>query len=241
MAASWPPEAGCEAVDGMQHPSAPLDVEAARAADAIGVHARELGVELCSSQCERLERFLQLLQRWNRTHNLTAITRTDKIVSRHLLDSLSLAGELPAAPVLRILDAGSGAGLPGLPLAIALPAHRFTLVDAVGKKCAFITQACLQLAVTNVEVSHARLEQLHGLQFDVIVSRALGSLADFASLTSHLLAPQGRWIAMKGQRPDRELQQLPPGITATRIVTLRVPLLDEARHLVVLQSAPRTS
>lgn len=184
---------------------------------------------------------MQLLQRWNRTHNLTAITRTDEIVSHHLLDSLSLVGELPSAPALSILDAGSGAGLPGLPLAIALPGHRFTLVDAVGKKCAFITQACLRLAVSNVEVLHARLEQLQGVQFDVIVSRALGSLADLVSLTRHLLAPQGRWIAMKGRRPDQELQQLPPDIAASRIVTLRVPLLHEARHLVVLQSAPRTS
>lgn len=234
MAANWPPEAGCETANRVQHPPAPLDVDPARAADAIGAHARELGVELSTSQCERLERFTQLLQRWNRTHNLTTIARTDEIVSHHLLDSLSLVGELPDAPALRILDAGSGAGLPGLPLAIALPAHRFTLVDAAGKKCAFMTQARLQLAISNVEVLHARLEQLHGMQFDLIVSRALGSLADFVSFTRHLLAPQGRWIAMKGKRPDQELQQLPPGITASRIVTLRVPLLDEARHLVVL-------
>jgi 16S rRNA (guanine527-N7)-methyltransferase len=227
--------------NGVPRPSPSLDTDAPGTAEAIGLHARELGIELSASQCERLDRFTRLLQRWNRTHNLTAITRTEDIVSHHLLDSLSLASELPAPPALRVLDAGSGAGLPGIPLAIALPAHHFTLVDAVGKKCAFITQARLELATPNVEVIHSRLEQLHGLQFDAIVSRALGSLASFVSSTRHLLAPHGRWIGMKGQRPEEELQQLPPGVTASRIVTLRVPLLDEARHLVVLQPAPQTS
>jgi 16S rRNA (guanine527-N7)-methyltransferase len=221
----------------VQDPS--LESGAAWAADRIGVHARELGVELSATQCEVLERFVRLLLRWNRIHNLTAITRGDDILSHHLLDSLSLASELPAYPQLRILDVGAGAGLPGIPLAVARPGHHFTLIDAVAKKCAFMTQARLELGLSNVEVLHRRVEQLHGMQFDRIISRALGPLASLVSLTRHLLSPQGHWIAMKGLLPEEELQQLPPDVTVTRTVTLRVPLLEEARNLIVLQ--PRGS
>jgi 16S rRNA (guanine527-N7)-methyltransferase len=198
-----------------------------------------MGVPLSTAQCAKLERFVGLLARWNRIHNLTAITRSEEVLSHHLLDSLSLVDELPAAAPLRILDAGAGAGLPGIPLAVALPGHQFTLVDAAAKKCAFITQAQLELGLSNVRVVHARLEDLRGpqldAQFDVIVSRALGSLATFISLSEHLLAADGRWIAMKGQRPEEELRHLPPGVIASRVVPVRIPLLDEARHLVVLQ------
>jgi 16S rRNA (guanine527-N7)-methyltransferase len=198
-----------------------------------------MGVSLSAAQCARLERFVSLLMRWNRIHNLTAITREDEVLSHHLLDSLSLATELPASPPLAILDAGAGAGLPSIPLAIALPDHRFTLIDAVAKKCAFTTQVRLELGLTNVEVVHGRLERLRGPLFDVIISRALASLASFVSLTRHLLAPGGRWIAMKGQLPEDELLHLPPDVTLSRTVPVRVPLLEEARHLIVLQSAPR--
>ncbi len=198
-----------------------------------------MGVSLSAAQCAKLERFVSLLIRWNRIHNLTAITREDEVLSHHLLDSLSLAAELPASPPLAILDAGAGAGLPSIPLAIALPDHRFTLIDAVAKKCAFTTQVRLELGLTNVEVLHGRLERLRGPLFDVIIARALASLATFVSLTRHLLAPGGRWIAMKGQLPEHELLQLPPDVTVSRTVPVRVPLLEEARHLIVLQSAPR--
>lgn len=208
----------------------------------IGAHALQLGVGLTDDQSERLERFARLLLRWNRTHNLTSITREDEVLSHHLLDSLSLAGELPSKPPLRILDAGAGAGLPGIPLAIALPSHHFTLIDAVAKKCAFITHAHLELALTNLEAVHSRLEDLRGpsfdARFDVVVARALGSLATLVSLTRRLLAPGGRWIAMKGHLPEDELRQLPPDVVAIRTVALRVPLLHEARHLVVLEPVP---
>ena len=214
------------------------DLSAAR----IDAHARELGLELSAAQCDQLQRFARLLLHWNRVHNLTAITRADEVLSHHLLDSLSLVPLLPAAPPLRILDAGAGAGLPGIPLAIALPSHRFTLVDAVAKKCAFMTQARLALGLANVEVAHARLEQLnasrHDAPFDVIVSRALGSLPDLVALTRALLAPYGRWIAMKGRLPEDELRHLPPGVAVARATPVRVPLLDETRHLIVLQPAP---
>jgi 16S rRNA (guanine527-N7)-methyltransferase len=218
-----------------------LDPSSPVSAYSIGVHARQLGITLSVAQREQLEHFASLLLRWNRIHNLTAITREEDVLSHHLLDSLSLAGELPQVPPLRILDAGAGAGLPGLPLATALPGHRFTLIDAVAKKCAFITQARLELGLTNVDVVHGRLETLSGPQFDagfdVIVSRALGSLATFVSLTRRFLAQGGRWIAMKGQLPAQEMEQLPPGVTVERTVAMHVPMLHEERHLIVLRSA----
>lgn len=222
----------------MPTPAPPDPTAPAHEAELLGTAARQLGLALTPEQCARMLDYMQRLQRWNRTHNLTSITRRDQMLSHHLLDSLSLAVELPPAPALSVLDAGSGAGLPGLPLAIALPQHRFTLVDAVGKKCAFALQACLHLRIGNAQVLHARLEQMRGQRFDVIMSRALGSLADLVELTQHLLAPGGRWIAMKGRRPDAEMAALPPGVSACRVVTLRVPLLDEARHLVILNGAP---
>jgi 16S rRNA (guanine527-N7)-methyltransferase len=233
--AAWRPDpVYCPAGGGV--PNRSSDSEAQVAAQRIGQHARELGVDLSPEQCAQLEHFVRLLLRWNRIHNLTAITRDDDVLTHHLLDSLSLVSELRRAPSLSILDAGAGAGLPGIPLAVALPEHRFTLIDAVAKKCAFMTQARVELALSNVEILHRRLEHLHGVHFDVIVSRALGSLATFTSLTRHLLAPGGRWIAMKGVLPEHELQALPPDVSVARTVTLRVPQLDEARQLVVLQA-----
>jgi 16S rRNA (guanine527-N7)-methyltransferase len=232
--ANWPPEPAGHHTRGPVQPDT-SDSGVAFDAPSIAAHARVLGVELNEAQSEKLARFAHLLTRWNRIHNLTAITRPEELLSVHLLDSLSLAPELPAVPPLKILDAGAGAGLPGLPLAIALPGHHFTLVDAVSKKCAFMTQARLELGLHNVEVLHRRLEQLRGARFDVIVSRALGSLAALVSLTRPALAPRGRWIAMKGRLPQQELAQLPADVVAARTVTLRVPLLDQERHLVVLQ------
>ncbi len=214
-------------------------------AHSIGAQAREMGVDLSTDQSERLERFASLLVRWNRTHNLTAITGGEQILTHHLLDSLTLVSELLGIRPLRILDAGAGAGLPGIPLAIALPQHQFVLVDAVAKKCAFTTQASLELGLPNVGVVHSRLQDLHGPQFDarfdVIVSRALGSLAMFVSISRHLLAPNGRWLAMKGQLPERELHELPSDVTTSRLVRLHVPHLSEVRHLVVLQPAMQSA
>ncbi len=198
---------------------------------------------LSAEQCDRLERFVALLLRWNRTHNLTAITRPQQVLSIHLLDSLSAAVELPADPPLQVLDAGCGAGLPGIPLAIALPQHRFTLIDAVAKKCAFVTQARLELDLANVEAVHGRLEELRGASyqahFDVIIARAFGALATLVEVSRHLLAPGGRWIAMKGVPPEQEQQHLPADVQVTRTVPLHVPLLRQARSLVVLQGARR--
>ena len=205
---------------------------------AIGSGAASLGVPLDEAQARRLADFAALLLRWNAVHNLTAVRAGDDFLTHHLLDSLALAPHVLAAggPEARILDVGSGGGLPGIVLAIAMPGASLTLVDAVQKKCAFLTQARLDLRLGNVEVEHARVEKLQAPPFDVVVSRALATLVQFVGWTRHLLKPQGRWLAMKGRRPDDELAQLPPDVIAT-VTGLRVPGLDEQRHVIAMRNA----
>jgi 16S rRNA (guanine527-N7)-methyltransferase len=229
--------------------------------------AHEAGVELSLTSCERLLTYAQLLLRWNRVHNLTAISDPGGILTHHLLDSLAIIAPLedrlglaradqsaphesmPRSQIakLRFLDAGTGAGLPGIPLAIARPHWRGTLVDAVEKKTAFLLHARSQLHLDNVEVHHARLENLHGPRlteaFDVIVSRAFSSLAEFVSLTRTLLRAGGTWVAMKGHIPEEEMRALAPDIAVADTITLHVPMLDETRHLILLRArhAPASS
>jgi 16S rRNA (guanine527-N7)-methyltransferase len=201
--------------------------------------AGQLGVDLTQSQCEALAAFVRLLLRWNRVHNLTAITTESDVLTHHLLDSLSVVGQVRtlvtnvAQP--RVLDVGAGAGFPGIPLAVALPSLFFVLNDAAEKKCAFMTQARLELSLNNVRVEHRRVEQLRDEPFDLIISRALGPLSSFTESTRHLLSPSGHWLAMKGLEPLQELRELPPHAQAVRTVTLRVPQLDEARSLVLMR------
>lgn len=203
--------------------------------------ARDLGLDLTPAQAEQLARFAALLGRWNAVHNLTAIDAPDVILSHHLLDSLSL---LPAiSPIfgqsaIRVLDIGSGGGLPGLPLAVAMPAWHVTLVDKVQKKVAFLTQARLELGLKNVESIHARAEDLQIAPVDLVVSRAFASLADFVKVSSQLIAPGGWWAAMKGAVPKGEIAQLAerfPAVRVVDIVKLDVPRLGAERHLILLQ------
>src|SRR5262249_32907954 len=156
------------------------------------------------TQSTQLVAFATLLVKWNRAYNLTAIDKPQEIVSHHLLDSLSIIPELERCAesgALRILDVGSGGGLPGVPIAIALPAMRVTLIDRVQKKTAFLQQARLELGLTNVEVTHARVEEYRAAPFDVITSRAFAALEEMVRVTAHLLAPRGCWLAMKGVYP----------------------------------------
>lgn len=205
--------------------------------------AAELGLALDQEQSAALAGYAQLLQRWNRVHNLTARDSTEELLSHHLLDSLAVVPWVtdahaggPAA-ALRVLDAGAGAGLPGIPLAIARPALSVTLLDSVQKKCAFMMQAKLELKLAHVEVVHARLERYRADAFDVIMTRAFATLERFTSLTRHLLKPDGRWIAMKGRHPSDELAALPRDVHVIDTVKLRVPLLAAARHLVLMRPA----
>ena len=162
--------------------------------DDLAAGAAELGVTLDSTQVAQLGAFAGLLLRWNRVHNLTAIEQPDQVVSHHLLDSLAIVPTLAQQAegrALRVLDVGAGGGLPGIPLAIALPGLHFTLLDKVAKKTAFLQQAKLELGLRNVEIVQARVEDCRAAPFDVIVARAFSSLADLVRLTRPLLNPAG--------------------------------------------------
>lgn len=203
-------------------------------ASAIGAGAAALGIALDDGQLERLAAYARLLTHWNATHNLTAIRDDAQVLTHHLLDSLALVPvltRLTGGAAARVLDVGSGGGLPGIVLAIALPQLGVTLVDAVRKKCAFLTQARLELRLDNVKVVHARVETLREPPFDIIVSRALASLPQFVDWTRHLLRPGGCWLAMKGKLPSEEMAALPADLRAT-VVPLSVPGLEEERHLI---------
>lgn len=205
--------------------------------------AAQLGVELDDGQITRLLHFANLLARWSRVHNLTAITGDDSILTHHLLDSLAvvphLRAHLDGRERARVLDVGSGGGLPAVPLAIAMPAVAVTAIDKVAKKTAFLTQVRLDLPLGNFTAVHARVEQWRAHErFDVIVSRAFSALDDFVRLTRHLLAPRGCWMAMKGVRPDDELATLArevPDVRVEHVAKLRVPRLAAERHLVVVR------
>jgi 16S rRNA (guanine527-N7)-methyltransferase len=196
----------------------------------------QLGLELPTTVLERLLRYLELLQRWNRTYNLTAVRDTDDMLTQHLADCLSVIGPLrralsaQASP--RLLDVGSGGGLPGVVIALVCPDWRVTCVDTVGKKAAFVRQVGLELRLPNLRAEHARVERLSAGQFDLITSRAFASLADFTGLTRQHLADGGVWMAMKGKRPDDELQSLDQTVDVFHVEQIRVPGLAAQRCLV---------
>ncbi len=184
-----------------------------------------------ASSRQRLLQYLQLLQRWNRVHNLTSVRDPERMLSLHLADCLAVLAPLDRRAPRRVLDVGSGAGLPGLVLAVMRPHWQLLLVDAVQKKCAFLRQAVAELHLRNVEVVHGRVEQLRLPPVDCIVSRALGDLAELARISEHLLLPGGAWAAMKGHVPQDELRALPATLQH-QVEELRVPGL-EARRCVV--------
>ena len=184
-------------------------------------------------QQEKLLAYLDLLYKWNRVYSLTALKEEDQAVSHHLLDSLSI---LPFVPTGNLLDVGSGGGTPGIPLAIARPELAVTLLDSNTKKAAFLRQAAIELGLNNIAVHSGRVEQYHpDTGFAAITSRAFAELADFVSLSKHLLAPGGRWLAMKGVRPEEEMARLPDDVGVDAAYPLTVPGIDGERHLVVLR------
>ncbi len=191
-----------------------------------------LGIALPEAAQLKLLAFRDLLLKWNRTYNLTALRDPQQAVSHHLLDALAILPHVGTGP---LLDVGSGGGLPGIPLAIARPDLPITLVDTVQKKAAFLQQAAIELELNSVAVHHARVEEMRG-QYAQISSRAFAELARFVSLTRHLLAPGGRWLAMKGALPDGEIKALPDGSEVEAIIPLAVPGLDAERHLIILKA-----
>lgn len=201
--------------------------------------AQVLGVPLASAQTDALLAYLSLLQRWNATYNLTAVRDPAQMLVQHLVDCLAVMPPLTRAlgeqGGTRVLDVGSGAGLPGVVIAVLCPAVQVVCVDTVGKKAAFVRQAAMELRLANLQVEHARVEALKQPPFDLITSRAFASLADFVTLTRHLLALGGQWMAMKGQRPDAELSSLPPAVVLDAVEPLAVPGLAAERCLVWLR------
>lgn len=200
--------------------------------------AAELGVALSPAQANTLVAYAELLAKWNAVYNLTAIEAPEEMLPLHLLDSLAIVPALARVSegrAARVLDVGSGAGLPGIPLAVALPDVRVTLLDRVRKKTAFLQQAAIALALPNVQVVHARVQSWRAPGFDVIVARAFATLAELVQATRHLLAAGGCWAAMKGVLPAAELAALPTAVEVIDAVKLRVPLLAAERHLVLLR------
>ena len=191
-----------------------------------------LDITLAAEAQHKLLAFRDLLLKWNKTYNLTALRDPAQAISHHLLDSLAI---LPHVGTGNLLDVGSGGGLPGIPLAIARPELSVSMVDTVQKKTTFLQQAVIELALKNVTVHHARVEEKQG-QYAQISSRAFAEIGLFISLTRHLLAPNGRWLAMKGVRPDDELKALPADIAVEAIIPLTVPGLDAERHLIILKA-----
>jgi 16S rRNA (guanine527-N7)-methyltransferase len=195
-----------------------------------------LGLGLTALQGARLMQFMALLQRWNGTYNLTAVRDPAQMLTQHLADCLAVVPALrrhcAAVDSHRLLDVGSGGGLPGVVLAVLNEDLSVTCVDTVGKKAAFVRQVALELGLRNLHAAHARVEQLAAPPFDLITSRAFASLADFTSLTRRHLAPSAVWLAMKGKRPDDELAALPPDIDVFHVEPLAVPGLNAERCLV---------
>lgn len=184
-----------------------------------------------ASAIEPLLDYLDLLLRWNAAYNLTAVRDPDEMVTRHLLDSLAV---LPYVQGARLADIGSGAGLPGIPLALARPFDEVLLVDSNGKKARFLREAVRRLGLTQARVAEARVEAVQG-QFDCVTARAFATLADMLAWGGHLLAPGGLWLALKGRFPQDELEQVPPGFRVEAIERLRVPGLDADRHVVAIR------
>ena len=191
-----------------------------------------LGLTLDGDIVQRLLDYIALIEKWNQVYNLTAIREPEKMVSHHLLDSLAVAPHLQAR---RLLDVGSGAGLPGIPLALARPDTHVTLLDSNHKKAAFLNQAVMELKLKNAEVCSERVESWQTQnRFDVIISRAFSDMGEFVRVTRHLLAPGGTFAAMKGLHPYEEIDKLPPGCKVQQILPLAIPGVEGARHLVLI-------
>lgn len=193
----------------------------------------QLGLSFSPRTHQRLLDYLALLDKWNQAYNLTAVRDPSEMVSQHLLDCLAV---VPQVSAVTILDVGSGAGLPGIPLALALPHAQVTLLDSSQKKAAFLRQAVIELGLGNATVECMRVERWSAPQpFGLVISRALSDLAEFVALAGHLVAPGGTLAAMKGVYPHEELAHLPHGFRLRRAQALSVPGLRAARHLLLLE------
>ncbi len=196
--------------------------------------AAKLGVALSGGQGTVLLRYLDLLKKWNQVYNLTAIREDEKLVPYHLLDSLAI---IPHVVGDSVIDIGTGAGLPGIPLAVARPDLRVVLLDSNHKKTAFLRQTVAELELPNVEVTTNRAETYHpNERFSMVVSRAFSDLKTLAEVSHHLIRTGGTLMAMKGVYPDEELEQLPSEVKVEKVVRVTIPGLSAERHLVLLRT-----
>jgi 16S rRNA (guanine527-N7)-methyltransferase len=195
-----------------------------------------LGLELDVATQTRLLTYLTLLEKWNRTHNLTSVHGVERMVSHHVLDSLAVLPHLASRKGMRLVDVGSGGGLPGIPLAIARPEWHVALVDSNQKKAAFLRQAVADLRLSNAEVVNNRAEAYAPPElFEVAAARALSDLARFVKAAAHLVGEGGRMVAMKGAYPQAEIAMLPSSVRVIAVPALRVPGVEADRHLVILE------
>ncbi len=211
---------------------------------ALGAGLQALALPASDGLCDKLLAYLDLLHKWNQAYNLSAVRDPQQMVHQHLLDSLAALPPLDRhldehaqGRATRILDVGSGAGLPGVPWALMRPDWSLCCVDAVAKKASFVRQVAAELALRNLRSEHARVEELRLPPVDVVVSRAFASLADFTRLTRRHLAPGGCWLAMKGKRPDDEISVLGAEVEVFHVEHLQVPGLDAQRCLVWMRPA----
>jgi len=198
----------------------------------------EANLQISEETQQKLIDYLALMQKWNKVHNLTAVRDAEEMVTLHLLDSLVV---LPHIDAKHLLDVGTGAGLPGIPLAICLPELQVVVIDSNSKKVSFMRQVKAELGIANLEVLGGRVEEiLPTRDFEIIISRAFSDLTLFISLTRHLLNVKGQWLAMKGVYPEVELADLvnKTGVTASKVEVLKVPGLDAQRHLAFLPYQP---
>jgi 16S rRNA (guanine527-N7)-methyltransferase len=194
--------------------------------------AAQLGIPLSTAQAGQMLRLLDELDDWNQRMNLTAIRERGQQITKHLLDSLAVHGHLRGD---QVADIGTGAGFPGLPLAVALPEHHFTLIDSTAKKLKFVEHAAQTLGLRNVQTVHTRAENFRPKErFDAVVSRAVGPIETFVTWSGHLCVGGGRLLAMKGRYPTDELAHIPSGWKLAEVHRLNIPGLDEQRHLVEL-------
>ncbi|MBL1379315.1 16S rRNA (guanine(527)-N(7))-methyltransferase RsmG [Zobellella iuensis] len=195
----------------------------------------QTSLEVSPEQQEQLLELVALLHKWNKAYNLTSVREPDAMLVRHIMDSLVVSPYLEGK---RFIDVGTGPGLPGLPLAIVNPDKQFVLLDSLGKRIRFIRMAVHHLGLTNVEAVQSRVEAFNPAQkFDGVLSRAFASLDDMLSWCAHLPGPDGRFLALKGQYPEQELQSLPAHLALDRVYPLTVPEQEGDRHLVVIQQA----
>jgi 16S rRNA (guanine527-N7)-methyltransferase len=203
--------------------------------EALAAGAREIGIELDMLRGEQLLTLIDELERGNAQFNLTAIRDRSGMLSKHVLDSLTLQPYLRGE---RFADVGTGAGFPGLPLAVVNPQRRFTLIEATGKKARFVEQTALAAGCANVQVVNGRAESYRPFElFDTVAARALSSLADFVAYAGHLCAPSGRLLAMKGKRPDDEISAVPKSFRVLAVHQLALPGYGDQRHLVEMVPA----